>query len=148
MGTWEGRCYELPEPLDAADWNAALLTGLPADCLSGLTAGTLAAVHTTADDVPADLFLAAFSGGLWGQGLDGAYARRAARRGLYALMDLPWEVSHHEAVRRAAGHRWLRFTAERHTENRWFHGDLSDVGFAVLDPTRRRIALLAATDTD
>lgn len=30
----------------------------------------------------------------------------------------------------------------------WFHHDTADVAFAVLDPGRTRIALLAATDTD
>ncbi|WP_437030465.1 DUF6183 family protein [Streptomyces sp. enrichment culture] len=30
----------------------------------------------------------------------------------------------------------------------WFHHDISDLAFAVLDPTRTRIAVLAATDTD
>ncbi|MFE0191461.1 hypothetical protein [Streptomyces sp. NPDC058989] len=53
---WEARFYELPEPLPAADWNAGLLTGLPADCLAALTPDTLAAVHTTGDEVLADLF--------------------------------------------------------------------------------------------
>ncbi|MFE0799456.1 DUF6183 family protein [Streptomyces sp. NPDC058812] len=49
-----------------------------------------------------------------------------------------------EAVRRAVEHRWLRFMA--FTD--WFRHDTSDVAFAVLDPSRTRVAVLAATDTD
>ncbi|MDQ1029731.1 hypothetical protein QF035_007313 [Streptomyces umbrinus] len=49
-----------------------------------------------------------------------------------------------EAVRRASDHRWLRFMA--FTD--WFHHDTADVAFAVLDPSRTRVAVLAATDTD
>ncbi|MEV6881097.1 MULTISPECIES: DUF6183 family protein [unclassified Streptomyces] len=47
-----------------------------------------------------------------------------------------------EAVRRATDHRWLRFMA--FTD--WFHQDASDLVFAVLDPARTRVAVLAATD--
>ncbi|MGG7575658.1 DUF6183 family protein [Streptomyces sirii] len=151
---WEARFYELPEPLPAADWNAGLLAGLPADCLAALTTDTLAAVHTTGDDVLADLFLAAFAGGTQGGRQEGAYARLAAWRGCYALLDLPRDVPHTDAVRYAAEHRWLRFAAVDGDHNDWFtdsHWEpfgCNQLGFAVLDPTGRRIALLAATDTD
>ncbi|MFF9804941.1 DUF6183 family protein [Streptomyces coeruleorubidus] len=30
----------------------------------------------------------------------------------------------------------------------WFHHDPSDAAFAVLDPSRTRVTVLAATDTD
>ncbi|MFF3764214.1 DUF6183 family protein [Streptomyces sp. NPDC001922] len=153
--SWEARFYELPEPLPAADWNAALLTGLPADCLAGLTPDTLAAAHTTADDVLAALFLATFAGGIQSLGQEGAYARLAAWRGLYALLDLDRDVPHTDAVRHAAEHRWLRFAVAEGTDNGWFVGGYTEygfgcaeLGFAALDPTGRRIALLAATDTD
>ncbi|MGW3913399.1 DUF6183 family protein [Streptomyces sp. NPDC005070] len=43
----------------------------------------------------------------------------------------------------ALDHRWLRFTA--FTD--WFHHDTADEAFAVLDPARSRVAVLAATDT-
>ncbi|MGW7364045.1 DUF6183 family protein [Streptomyces sp. NPDC054841] len=139
--------YTLPQPLDPADFNSALLAELDAPCLHNLTRDTLTAVHTTADDIAGDLLVAAFSGGLWGEGHEGAYSRLLTWRSLYALMDLDPDVSHHDAVRRAYEHRWLRFAAARRTSN-WFHGDLTDCAFAVLDPSRTRIAVLAATETD
>ncbi|AJT63755.1 DUF6183 family protein [Streptomyces chattanoogensis] len=67
----------------------------------GLTTDTLAAAHTTGDDVPAALFHATFAGGIRPPRQEGAYARPAAWRGLYALLDLPREVPHADAVRQA-----------------------------------------------
>ncbi|GAA2415306.1 hypothetical protein GCM10010420_51510 [Streptomyces glaucosporus] len=52
------------------------------------------------------------------------------------------------AVRLACEYRWLRFTVEPGRENDWFFGDLTDAGFAVLDPGRTRIAVLAVSETD
>ncbi|MET9679162.1 DUF6183 family protein [Streptomyces coeruleorubidus] len=83
-------------------------------------------------------------GGVSGQGQGCAYAWMYAWDSLYALMGLPADVPFLEAVRRAADHRWLRFMA--FTD--WFHHDTSDAAFAVLDPSRTRVAVLAATDTD
>ncbi|MER7107303.1 hypothetical protein [Streptomyces sp. NPDC000229] len=56
------RFYELPRPLDPVGWNAALLAELPASCLAWTSTREMAAVHTTADDVLCDLFVAAFAG--------------------------------------------------------------------------------------
>ncbi|WP_143662758.1 DUF6183 family protein [Streptomyces sp. CB03238] len=147
-GVQDVRFYVLPGPLDPVDWNAALLAGLPAPCLEGTSTRTMAAVHTTADDVLCDLFVAAFGGGVWGEPRMGAYGRLLAWRGLYALMGLGAEVSPYDAVRRAAEHRWLRFAVERHGGNDWFFGDLTDIAFAVLDPGRTRVVVLAHTETD
>lgn len=139
--------FTLPEPLDPADFNSALLTALGATSLAGLTAETLAAAHTTADDVIGDLYVAAASGGMWGDSRPGAYCRLSTWRALYALMDLDLSVPHGHAVRAAADHRWLRLAPARRTGD-FFFGDLSDTAFAVLDPTRTRVAVIAATDTD
>ncbi|MET9579364.1 DUF6183 family protein [Streptomyces massasporeus] len=89
-----------------------------------------------------ELFSASYVGGVNGQGQGGAYARLYAWEGFCALMGLPAGVPLLEAVRGAADHRWLRFMA--FTD--WFHHDTPDVAFAVLDPTRTRVAVLAATD--
>ncbi|WP_053749041.1 DUF6183 family protein [Streptomyces sp. MMG1533] len=148
LAQYEAAFYALPEPLDAGDFNSALLAELDADCLDAVTTDTLATVHTTADDLAADLFIAAFGGGLWNEGHHGAYARLFTWRSLYALMDLDTEVSHHDAVRLAADHRWLRFALAPYTDNRWFAGDLTDTAFACLDPTRTRVAVIAASETD
>ncbi|KPC64118.1 hypothetical protein ADL29_13950 [Streptomyces chattanoogensis] len=105
--------------------------------------------------MPAALFLAAFAGGIRPAREGGAYARPAVWRGPYALLDLPRDVPHADAVRQAAAHRRLRFAIAEDTDNGWFVGGYSEhdvgrirLGFAVLDPTRRRITLPAATDTD
>ncbi|MEV8535424.1 DUF6183 family protein [Streptomyces sp. NPDC051211] len=146
-GAWDAAFYTLPRPLDPDDFNGALLAELPADCLAGLTAETVLTAFTTADDVLGDLFTSAFTGGVWGQGYMGAYARLRAWQGLYALMDLDPGVPHTEAVRAAAAYHWLRFVPPP-AHGDWFCGDFTDIGFAVLDPGRTRIAVLALTDTD
>ncbi|GAA3496598.1 hypothetical protein GCM10019016_036990 [Streptomyces prasinosporus] len=89
-----------------------------------------------------ELLSAAYYGGANGQGQGGAYARLYAWDSLYALMGLPVDVPSLEAVRGTADHRWVRFLA--FTD--WFHHDTADVAFAVLDPTRTRVAVLAATE--
>ncbi|MDT9689031.1 DUF6183 family protein [Streptomyces sp. P9(2023)] len=140
--------FTMPEPLDPADFNSALLTAIGSRCLAGLTPDTLAAAHTTADDLAGDLCVAAFSGGVWGDGRPGAYVRLSTWRALYALMDLDPSVPHTRAVRAAAEYRWLRLALARRSGNDFFFGDLSDMAFAVLDPTRTRVAIIAASDTD
>ncbi|MEU7036323.1 DUF6183 family protein [Streptomyces sp. NPDC046237] len=147
LGRSAAEFFTLPVPLDPADFNSALLTALGATSLAGLTTETLAAAHTTADDVIGDLYVAAASGGMWGDSRPGAYCRLSTWRALYALMDLDLSVPHGHAVRAAADHRWLRLAPARRTGD-FFFGDLSDTAFAVLDPTRTRVAVIAATDTD
>ncbi|MDH6574610.1 DUF6183 family protein [Kitasatospora sp. MAP5-34] len=148
LGRWEAKFYVLAQPLDPDDWNAAFLAELPAQCLAGTTTDTIVAVHTTADDLAGDLFVSAYSGGLWGESRQGAYSRLLTWHSLYALLDLDLTVSPYDAVRLAARHHWLRFAVDEHSDNQWFHREVTDLGFAVLDPGRTRIALLAATDTD
>lgn len=123
LGDYEAAFYVLPESLDMADFNAALLAELDADCLAGVAHDTLTTVHTTADDLGGDLFTAAAGGGLAGEAQHGAYGRLLTWRSLYALMALDADVSHHDAVRLATDHRWLRFAVSRDTPNQWFqHG--------------------------
>ncbi|MCO4695048.1 hypothetical protein LRR80_01096 [Streptomyces sp. RO-S4] len=149
-GGWEGgseaRFFMLPEPLDPDAFGMSLLEELPLDCLTvgNGRQGTALACATTPDDVLNELFSAAYYGGVNGQGQGRAYARLYAWDSLYALMGLSVDVPFLEAVRVAADHRWLRFMAF----TGWFHHDAADVAFAVLDPTRTRVAVLAATDTD
>ncbi|MEU1918273.1 DUF6183 family protein [Streptomyces massasporeus] len=142
----EARFFTLASPLSPDDFGIAFLKELPLGCLEGEGSrrGSALACATTPDDVLNELFSASYVGGVNGHGQGAAYARLYAWESLYALMGLPAEVPFLEAVRRAADHRWLRFMA--FTD--WFHHDTSDVAFAVLDPTRTRVAVLAATDTD
>jgi hypothetical protein len=142
----EARFLTLPSPLGPDDFGISFIKELPLRCLAGEgrhRAGAVACA-TTPDDVLNELFSASYYGGVNGQGQGGAYARLYAWDSLYALMGLPAGVPFLEAVRQAADHRWLRFMA--FTD--WFHHDTSDAAFAVLDPARTRVAVLAATDTD
>ncbi|MFG2640221.1 DUF6183 family protein [Streptomyces sp. NPDC048370] len=145
LGICAAEFFTLPEPLDPVDFNSALLTSLGSTCLAGFTPETLAAAHTTADDVAGDLFVPAFDGGMWGDGRPRPYSRLVTWRSLYALMDLDLSVELGDAVRAAAEHRWLRLAPGR---SDFFFGDLSDLAFAVLDPTRTRVGVIAASDTD
>lgn len=142
----EARFFTLPSPLCPDDFGMSFIKELPLYCLAGegRHRGSALACATTPDDVLNELFSGAYNGGVNGRGQGGAYARLYAWDSLYALMGLPADVPFLEAVRRAADHRWLRFMA--FTD--WFHHDASDAAFAVLDPTRTRVAVLAATDTD
>ncbi|WP_405908386.1 DUF6183 family protein [Streptomyces sp. NBC_00828] len=142
----EARFFTLPSPLAPDDFAISLIKELPLDCLAGegTRRGVAVTCRTTPDDVLNELFSAAYNGGVNGQAQGGAYARLYAWNSLYALMGLPVDIPFLEAVLLAADHRWLRFIA--FTD--WFHHDTSDVAFAVLDPTRTRITVLAATDTD
>ncbi|MGA5316374.1 DUF6183 family protein [Streptomyces pseudogriseolus] len=140
--TPEVRFFALPAPIEPGDFGMALLQRLPLDCLEG--DGTAVACVTTPDDVLNELFSAAYHGGVGGQGQGGAYARLFAWESLYALMGLPADVPFLEAVRTTPDHRWVRFLAS----TPWFHHDTADLGLAVLDSSRTRVAVLAATDTD
>ncbi|MEU5576368.1 DUF6183 family protein [Streptomyces huasconensis] len=141
----EARFFTLAQPLAADDFGMSFLKELPLDCLAGeVGPGGLPACVTAADDALNELYSAAAVGGVNGHPLHGAYARLHAWQGLYALLDLPAETPFLEAVRYAAGCRWLRFMAF----TRWFRHDTADVGLAVLDPSGTRVSVLAATDTD
>ncbi|MFJ2832081.1 DUF6183 family protein [Streptomyces sp. NPDC087263] len=141
----EARFFTLPSPLAPDDFTVSLINELPLDCLAGEGARRGGVTcRTTPDDVLNELFSAAYNGGVNGQEQGGAYARLYAWGSLYALMGLPADIPFLDAVRLAADHRWLRFMV--FTD--WFHHDTTDAAFAVLDPTRTRVAVLAATDTD
>ncbi|MFK4068396.1 DUF6183 family protein [Streptomyces sp. NPDC029674] len=141
----EARFFALPRPLRDDDFGMAFLRGLPLDCLAGEPGrGGMLSCLTAADDAAAQLYVAACDGGVNGRPQYGAYARLHAWEGLYALLGLPPGTPFLDAVRYAADSRWLRFMAF----TSWFHHDTADVGLAVLDPSRTRVAVLAATDTD
>jgi hypothetical protein len=142
----EVRFFTLPGPLAPDDFNISFIKELPLECLEGegTRRGGAVTCHTTPDDAINELFAAAHNGGVNGQGQGGPYARLHAWNSLYSLMGLPADTPFPEAVRRAADHRWARFMA--FTD--WFHHDTADMAFAVLDPSRTRVAVLAATDTD
>lgn len=165
VGEWgrapEARFFSLPEPLaqvlpepgrGAASgeangrdgWNIAFLQALPLDCLAGadLRPDMAVTCHTTADDVLDELFKAVAIGGAQGRPRSRAQARLHAWQSMFALMGLPHDTPFMDAVRRAADYRWLRFLAV----GDWFRNSVNQVGFAVLDPNRTKVAVLAAAD--
>ncbi|AEE44587.1 DUF6183 family protein [Cellulomonas fimi] len=143
-GRIEARVFALAEPLDAASVPDALLT-LGLKCLHG--AGTGAAV-SVAVHPPARawqvLFAAASTGGAYNHGAYGAYGRLAAWRSLAALAGSPEGDGVGDVEARARDSIWYGFEAG--TE--WFERVAWDIGLAALGPDRRRLAVLAATDTD
>ena len=70
--------------------------------------------------------------------------RARAFAGLAALCELPAD-SEWEAIEAAA--RARRFALFR-VEGRWFEQVCEDFGVMVLDPSGRRVAIVAETDTD
>ncbi|MFF2149037.1 DUF6183 family protein [Kitasatospora sp. NPDC058190] len=116
------------------------LAALPLDCVEDPVV-----VPTTAAEAWRRLFAAASTGGGGEDGWwYGAYGRLAAWRSLAALAGAGPDASAAEVARRAADCAWYGFTAG----GEWFNGDDMDLGFAVLDAGRRRLAVLAATDYD
>ncbi|THC55050.1 DUF6183 family protein [Streptomyces sp. A1499] len=147
-GDW-GDCgawvFEPDEAL-APERVPALLPALPMSCLDGLgpTDRFEIAVRPLGD-VWRLLFATASMGGFGGSGVHAAYGRLWTWRSLAGLSGAPAGASAEEVERRARQSTWFHFQAD--TE--WFHDDVgSSYGLAALSPDRRRLAVLAATDTD
>ncbi|MFI5649247.1 DUF6183 family protein [Kitasatospora sp. NPDC051705] len=143
-GRIEARAFELAEPLDAESVPAVLLA-LGLECLRGAGKKTPLSVAVRP---PAQawrlLFAAASTGGAYNSGSYGAYGRLAAWRSLAALAGSPGGASAAEVEAHALDCVWHGLGAD--TE--WFEQVAWDIGLAVLSPGRRRLAVLAATDTD
>ncbi|SNT63390.1 hypothetical protein SAMN05421812_11583 [Asanoa hainanensis] len=90
------------------------------------------------------LFAAASTGGAYNAGAHGAYGRLAAWRSVAALAGAPVDASVAEVDQVAHAAAWYQFGAR----NDWFEQVAWDVGLVAVTADRRRIAVLAATDTD
>jgi hypothetical protein len=90
------------------------------------------------------LFAAASTGGAYNSGSRGAYGRLTAWRSLAALAGCPEGAAFEEVETRAGDCIWYGFAAD----TKWFEQVAWDVGLAALTPDRRRLLVLAATDTD
>ncbi|MEV5404202.1 DUF6183 family protein [Streptomyces albidoflavus] len=90
------------------------------------------------------LFAAASTGGAYNSGSHGAYGRLAAWQSLAALAGVADGAGSAEIEARAAECAWFGFDARTD----WFEQVAWDIGLAALAPDRRRLAVLAATDTD
>ncbi|MEV6974410.1 DUF6183 family protein [Kitasatospora sp. NPDC093806] len=143
-GRVEARVFELADPLEARSVPNALL-GVGLECLHGVGDG---AALSVAVQPPAQawrvLFAAASTGGAYGSGSFGAYGRLAAWQSLAALAGSPEGATPDEVEARVRGCVWHGFAAD----TKWFEQVAWDIGLAALAPGRRRLAVLAATDTD
>ncbi|MFB8242978.1 DUF6183 family protein [Kitasatospora purpeofusca] len=143
-GRSEARVFDLAEPLHAESVPAALLT-LGLECLHRTGKKTaLSAAACSPAQAWRVLFAAASTGGAYNSGSYGAYGRLAAWQSLAALAGSPEGASAAEVEAQVLDCVWHSFGAD--TE--WFWQVAWDIGLAALSPDRRRLAVLAATDTD
>ncbi|MFF3061980.1 DUF6183 family protein [Streptomyces sp. NPDC057909] len=143
-GRIEAREFDLAEPLDAESVPTVLLT-LGLECLHG---AEKKAALSVAVRPPAQawrvLFAAASTGGAYNSGAYGAYGRLAAWQSLAALAGSPEGATAGEVEARVRACNWLGFGAD----TKWFEQVAWDIGLVALAPGNRRLAVLAATDTD
>lgn len=116
----------------------ALLPNLPMDCVKGLGADLRFEVAACSlDEVWQVLYAIAAHGG--------AYGRLAAWTSLAGLTGAGSDETADQVAQLARDTTWFRFDSDA----AWFHNDIgNDIAIAALSPDGRRIAVLAATDTD
>ncbi|GIG58477.1 hypothetical protein Lfu02_28490 [Longispora fulva] len=141
-GSVEARVFSASEPL-VTDGVPKTLTALDLECLRGPRA-PLTVSQCPPDQAWRILFDAAANGGAYNLGEHGAYGRLAAWRSLAGLSGAVPSSSFAEVEARVAACQWYHFEAN----TTWFHHVAWDIGFACLSPDGRRLAILAATDTD
>ncbi|MEU1626775.1 DUF6183 family protein [Streptomyces sp. NPDC020096] len=140
-GAWVFMLDEAIEP----DRVPALLPTLPMACVDGLgPADRFEIAVRPVDEIWCLLFGTASMGGMYSPGAYGAYGRLAAWQSMAGLSGAPADASAEEVERHARRGTWFHFEADAD----WFHNEIYDYGIAALSPDRRRIAVLAATDTD
>ncbi|KPI23492.1 hypothetical protein OV450_7414 [Actinobacteria bacterium OV450] len=143
-GRIEARAFDFAEGLEDRAVPKALLS-LGLECLRG--AGKKTALTVTACR-PAQawqvLFAAASAGGAYNSGSYGAYGRLAAWQSMAALAGSPEGAAAGEVEARVRECAWHVFDAD----TKWFEQVAWDIGLAVLASDRRRLSVLAATDTD
>jgi hypothetical protein len=142
-GRGEARVYELTEAL-TVDAIAATLASLGLQCLHG-TPGLLQIRECSPTGAWQLLFQAASVGGAHSSGEGGAGGRLAAWRSIAALTASPPETPISEVETRAQAYGWYTFDT---TGSSWFAQDDWDIGLIAVAPDHRRLAILAATDTD
>ncbi|MFD3698843.1 DUF6183 family protein [Streptomyces sp. NPDC058646] len=147
-GNWsyaEAWVFRPDQPI-APDRVPALLPALPMDCVAGLgPSGRYEIASRPTGDIWSLLFATASIGGFYGRGRYGAWGRLQAWRSLAGLCGAPMGASAAEVELRAEQSTWFHFESDAE----WFHHDGgSNYGIAALSPDGRRLAVLAATDTD
>ncbi|MFJ9724738.1 DUF6183 family protein [Streptomyces sp. NPDC101209] len=143
-GCNEAGSYDLSGPIHVEALPDLLVT-LGLECLSGtysLERPTLAVCRP--EDAWEVLFAAASTGGAYNNGEYGAYGRLASWRSLAALSGASTTAPVGEVEERARECGWYSFGAA----SKWFRGVAWDMGLVSVSQAGRRIAVLAATDTD
>lgn len=143
-GGIEARVFAFAGPLDRAVVPAVLPT-LGLACLDGVGDGS---GWTITARPPAGawrvLFGAATNGGAYSSGVHGAYGRLAAWQSIAALAGCPDGAAFGKEEARVRACTWFVFDAD----TPWYWQVAWDLGIAALTPDGRRLAVLAATDTD
>ncbi|GAA4837279.1 DUF6183 family protein [Kitasatospora terrestris] len=143
-GQLEARVFAFADPLDPVLVPAALPT-LGLACLAGAAESSgLVWNFRTPEEAWQVLFAAAYNGGAYGPGLGGAYGRLAAWQSAAALVGAAPDTGAERVEELARRCTWYGFAAGTD----WFDQVAWDLGVAVLGPDGRRLAVLAATDTD
>ncbi|WP_405977715.1 DUF6183 family protein [Streptomyces sp. NBC_00158] len=143
-GNADAWVFQLDEALDP-ERVPALLPTLPMPCTDVGTTARFEVARTPLGDVWRPLFASASMGGIYGGGVGGAYGRMWAWRSMAGLAGAAPGADAEEVERLARATTWFRFEAD----SGWFHNEIgSDYGIAALSPDHRRLAVLAATDTD
>jgi hypothetical protein len=143
-GRSEAGTYELAEPVEA-EILPGLLAALGLECLSGVGPRKRFALSACRpENAWRMLFAAASTGGAYNNGVYGAYGRLAAWRSLTALSGASTTAPVGEVERTIQECDWYSFGAA----TKWFERVAWDIGLVSVTPGARRIAVLAATDTD
>ncbi|MFF2507777.1 DUF6183 family protein [Streptomyces sp. NPDC058067] len=146
-GGW-GACGAWVFVLDEAitpDRVPALLPTLPMRCVDGLgPTDRFEIVLRPVEEIWSLLFATASKGGMYSSGVHGAFGRLSAWKSMAGLSGAPPDANAEQVERQARQSTWFQFEADAD----WFHNEIYDYGIAALSPDRRRIAVLAATDTD
>jgi hypothetical protein len=139
-GRVEARTFALDADLHPDALGATLLS-LGLDSVPSLTQEPGACTPAQAWQ---ELFAAASTGGAYSSGDFGAYGRLFAWRSVAALAGAPADASPAGVEALAGACAWSSFAGA----NRWFDNVAWDIGLVAVTPDRRRVAVLAASDTD
>ncbi|MFF0288333.1 DUF6183 family protein [Streptomyces sp. NPDC005262] len=143
-GRIEARVFDLAAPL-VTESVPSMLLGLGLECLKGAGKKTTFSVAACPpDQVWRVLFAAASTGGAYNSGARGAYGRLAAWQSLAGLSGTAEGTPAEDVEACARKCAWYGFGAD----TKWFERVAWDIGLTSVSPGRRRLAVLAATDTD
>ncbi|GHC45282.1 DUF6183 family protein [Streptomyces cinnamoneus] len=122
-----------------------VVASLPMECLAGLgVEDRFVFAPCSVGEVWRVLFATASGAGVYGPGVHGAYGRLSAWWSIAGLAGARPDAGPAEVEQQASACTWMRFEAG----SEWFHNEINDYGIVALTPDGRRIAVLAATDTD